>query len=29
MKLGAVFGYWGAQPSDHYIPIAQEAERLG
>jgi len=29
MKLGLVFGYWGAQPADHYIPLAQEAERLG
>jgi F420-dependent oxidoreductase-like protein len=29
MKLGLVFGYWGAQPADYYIPLAQEAERAG
>jgi F420-dependent oxidoreductase-like protein len=29
MKLGLVFGYWGAQPADNYIPLAQEAERAG
>jgi F420-dependent oxidoreductase-like protein len=29
MKLGLVFGYWGAQPSDNYIPLAQEAEKAG
>jgi F420-dependent oxidoreductase-like protein len=29
MKLGLVFGYWGAQPRPDYVPLAQEAERLG
>lgn len=29
MKLGLVFGYWGAAPRDDYIPLAREAERLG
>jgi len=29
MKLGLVFGYWGAQPRPDFVPLAQEAERLG
>jgi F420-dependent oxidoreductase-like protein len=29
MKLGLVFGYWGAGPRDDYIPLAREAEQLG
>lgn len=29
MKLGLVFGYWGAAPRDDYIPLAREAEHLG
>jgi F420-dependent oxidoreductase-like protein len=29
VKLGLVFGYWGAQPADNYIPLAQEAEKAG
>ena len=29
MKLGLVFGYWGAQPHPNFVPLAQEAERLG
>jgi F420-dependent oxidoreductase-like protein len=29
MKLGLVFGYWGAAPRDDYIPLAREAEQLG
>ena len=29
MKLGLVFGYWGAQPRPDYVPLAQEADRLG
>ena len=29
MKLGLVFGYWGAQPTPNFVPLAQEAERLG
>ena len=29
LKLGLQLGYWGAQPPDDLVPIAQEAERLG
>jgi F420-dependent oxidoreductase-like protein len=29
MKLGLVFGYWGAQPRTDFIPLSQEAERVG
>ena len=29
MKLGLVFGYWGAQPHPNFVPLSQEAERLG
>jgi len=29
MKLGLVFGYWGAQPHPTFVPLSQEAERLG
>jgi F420-dependent oxidoreductase-like protein len=29
MKLGLVFGYWGAQPHSHFVEHAREAERLG
>ena len=29
MKLGLVFGYWGAAPRPDYVPLAQEAEKLG
>jgi F420-dependent oxidoreductase-like protein len=29
MKLGVVFGYWGAQPRPGFVEEAQEAERLG
>ena len=29
MKLGLMWGYWGAQPPPDIIPITQEAERLG
>jgi len=29
MKLGVVFGYWGAAPRAGFIEEAQEAERLG
>jgi F420-dependent oxidoreductase-like protein len=29
MKLGLVFGYWGAQPRPGFVEEAQEAERLG
>ena len=29
LKLGLQLGYWGAQPPDDIVGIAQEAERLG
>ena len=29
MKLGLVFGYWGAHPPADMAGLAQEAERLG
>ena len=29
MKLGVVFGYWGASPRPGVIELAQDAERLG
>ena len=29
MKLGVVFGYWGAGPRAGFVEEAQEAERLG
>ncbi len=29
MKLGLIFGYWGAQPNHEAVSFAQEAERLG
>jgi F420-dependent oxidoreductase-like protein len=29
MKLGLNLGYWGAQPLDRFIDLAQHAERLG
>ena len=29
MKLGLVFGYWGAQPPADLFSATQEAERLG
>src|SRR6476661_8348794 len=29
MKLGLVFGYWGGQPHPNFVPLSQEAERLG
>ena len=29
LKLGLQLGYWGAQPPDDLVPIAQEVERLG
>jgi F420-dependent oxidoreductase-like protein len=29
MKLGLVFGYWGAAPPDGFVEKAQDAERLG
>jgi len=29
MKLGLVFGYWGAAPPEGFVEKAQEAERLG
>jgi F420-dependent oxidoreductase-like protein len=29
MKLGVVFGYWGATPREGYVELAQAAERLG
>jgi F420-dependent oxidoreductase-like protein len=29
MKLGVVFGYWGAQPPPDLLPATLEAERLG
>jgi len=29
MKLGVVFGYWGAQPPPDLLSATQEAERLG
>ena len=29
MKLGLVFGYWGAGPQPDFVERAQEAERLG
>ncbi len=29
MKLGLQLGYWGAQPPDDLVEVAQEAERLG
>ena len=29
MKLGVVFGYWGASPRPGYVELAQDAERLG
>jgi len=29
MKLGLQLGYWGAQPPDNFIQVAQEAEKLG
>ena len=29
MKLGAIFGYWGAAPHENFVEQAQEAERLG
>ena len=29
MKLGVVFGYWGAGPQPGFVEQAQEAERLG
>ena len=29
MKLGVVFGYWGAAPRAGFVEEAQEAERLG
>jgi F420-dependent oxidoreductase-like protein len=29
LKLGLQLGYWGAQPPDDFVPIAQEVERLG
>jgi F420-dependent oxidoreductase-like protein len=29
MKLGVQLGYWGAQPPENPIAVAQEAERLG
>ena len=29
MKLGLSLGYWGAQPIDRFIELAQRAEALG
>ena len=29
MKLGLMWGYWGAGPPPDVIPVTQEAERLG
>ena len=29
MKLGVQLGYWGAQPQDRAVEVAQEAENLG
>ncbi len=29
MKLGLQLGYWGAQPSENFVEVAQEAENLG
>jgi F420-dependent oxidoreductase-like protein len=29
MKLGLIWGYWGAQPTPNFVPLTQEAERLG
>ncbi|MET1002571.1 MAG: LLM class flavin-dependent oxidoreductase, partial [Acidimicrobiia bacterium] len=29
MKLGLIFGYWGAHPPGDIAGLAQEAERLG
>ncbi len=29
MKLGVVFGYWGATPRQGFVELAQDAERLG
>ncbi len=29
MKLGLIWGYWGAQPPADLVPLTQEAERLG
>ena len=29
MKLGVVFGYWGAQPPADLLSATQEAEQLG
>ncbi len=29
MKLGVVFGYWGASPRPGFVELAQDAERLG
>jgi F420-dependent oxidoreductase-like protein len=29
MKLGLMWGYWGATPTPDVIPLTQEAERLG
>ncbi len=29
LKLGLQLGYWGAQPHENFVGIAQEAERLG
>jgi len=29
MKLGVMFGYWGAQPPADLLPVTLEAERLG
>ena len=29
LKLGLMYGYWGAQPPEDIIGLAQEVERLG
>jgi len=29
LKLGLQLGYWGSQPPDNFVGVAQEAERLG
>ena len=29
MKLGLIWGYWSAQPPTDWVPLTQEAEKLG
>ena len=29
MKLGLQLGYWGAQPPENFVEVAQQAESLG